>query len=107
MRAMQANLSYLAFAMGSAQNNKKYNLPGPAIMSSPILTNQGLVDLYAKLVELFDGWKGSQKATGIQQGGNPNVANSKPGSNPGPNAQGAAGMGMQMGTPGGQSNFVS
>ena len=99
MRCMQANLSYLAHAMNSNNpNTKKYNYPGPAIMVSPIPQNQAICELYAKLVELFDGWRGSKVPMG-QQGG-------MPGASPNPNMN-AAKMGGVAQHGQGQQNILA
>jgi hypothetical protein len=57
MRRLQANLAYLA---QNAEKNPKPGQqlqPGPAIMSVPSGPPE-LAKLYAKLVDLYPGWKG-------------------------------------------------
>jgi hypothetical protein len=74
MRCFQANLSYLAVVMNSQPTRKPFGFPGPTIMSSPLPVTaedpdkaaKQLSNLYAKLVILFDGWKGKHASIAQQ-----------------------------------------
>jgi hypothetical protein len=42
-------------------HKKEYSMVGPVIMVSPVANDATLVELYAKLQDLFPGWKGQVK----------------------------------------------
>jgi hypothetical protein len=60
MRCMQANLSYLTTVM---MQKREYTMAGPVIMVCPVGHDSTLLELYAKLQDLFPGWRGQVKGT--------------------------------------------
>jgi hypothetical protein len=67
MRCMQANLSYLTTVM---MQKREYGMAGPVIMACPVGNDAALAGLYAKLQELFPGWRGQVKG-GVLGSGSP------------------------------------
>jgi len=55
---MQANLAYLAADADRHHKQPKIS-PGPTVMVPPAADNAELTALYAKLQQLFPGWKGT------------------------------------------------
>jgi len=82
MRCMQANLAYLA-ADADRHHKQPKILPGPGVMSPPTSEHAELVALYAKLQQLFPGWKGTPPKTNPSSSQSPVATSSA-----NPNSQG-------------------